>query len=111
MLVGVASGPVIAASVEICDRMRGSTLQVRGGVAESLALPFDGDDYLGRGANFAARICDAAEEGEVLCDEDCTGSVPSWILRGPVRKIEVAGMGEHTVLVLKRKNPSREPGA
>jgi len=111
MLVGVASGPVIAASVEICDRMRGSTLQVRGGVAESLALPFDGDDYLGRGANFAARICDAAGEGEVLCDEDCTGSVPSWVWRGPGRKIEVAGMGEHTVLVLKRKPPGQDPGA
>lgn len=102
MLVGVVSGPVIAACVEVCDRMRGATLQVRGGVAESLALPFDGDDYLGRGANFAARICDMAGEGEVLCDIDCSESVPAWVRRTETREIEVRGMGSHKVLVLRR---------
>lgn len=102
MLVGVVSGPVIAACVEVCDRMRGATLQVRGGVAESVALPFDGDDYLGRGANFAARICDMAGEGEVLCDIDCADAVPTWIQRVETREIEVRGMGLHKVLVLRR---------
>lgn len=103
MLVGVASGPVIAACVEICDRMDRETLRVRGGVAESLALPFDGDDYLGRGANFAARICDMANEGEVLCDEDCTEAVPTWVQHDGNRRIDVRGMGTHTVLVLRRE--------
>jgi class 3 adenylate cyclase len=103
MLVGVASGPVIATCVEVCDSMQGSRLLARGGVAVSVALPFDGDDYLGRGANFAARICDMAEEGEVLCDTDCEGSVPGWIRCVGRRTVEVKGMGVYEVLALKRK--------
>jgi class 3 adenylate cyclase len=103
MLVGVASGPVIATCVEICDAMEGRRLRARGGVAVSVALPFDGDDYLGRGANFAARICDMADEGEVLCDTDCSASVPNWVQCSAVREVEVKGMGNYEVLALKRR--------
>lgn len=102
MLVSVASGPAIAACVEICDKMRDQRLQVRGGVAVSVALPFDGDDYLGRGANFAARLCDASNEGEVLCDVDCRDHIPGWVTVRDTREIEVRGMGTHQVYVLRR---------
>lgn len=102
MLVGVASGPVVSACVEICDVMKTARLQVRAGVAVSVALPFDGDDYLGRGANFAARICDAANEGEVLCDIDCKDHIPKWILKKETRTVDVRGMGIYEVLVLVR---------
>lgn len=101
MLVAVTTGPVVSACVEICERMRHAPLPARSGVAVSVALPFDGDDYLARGANFAARLCDLADEGEVLCDVDCTQGIPSWVQVVQEREIEVRGMGAHTVLVLK----------
>jgi class 3 adenylate cyclase len=82
--------------------MKTARLQVRAGVAVSVALPFDGDDYLGRGANFAARICDAANEGEVLCDIDCKDHIPKWILKKETRTVDVRGMGIYEVLVLVR---------
>lgn len=100
MLVSVADGPVIAACVEICDRMRDAELRARGGVSVSVALPFDGDDYLARGANFAARLCDIAEPGEVLCDIDCAVHIPAWVQRNGERSVDVRGMGSYTVLSL-----------
>lgn len=103
MLVGVSSGPVIATCVEVCDIMGTKTLGARGGVATSIALPFDGDDYLGRGANFAARLCDMAEEGEVLCDMDCKESIPTWVACSRGRDVEVKGMGVYEVLALRHR--------
>lgn len=100
MLVGVQSGPVVATAVEICGRARGWRLQARAGVAVSAALLFDGDDYIGRGANFASRICDAAHPTETLCDVDCEAALPSWVQVRERRRVEVRGMGEHEVLVL-----------
>lgn len=100
MLVGVDSGPVIATCVELCTRMRSSTLQLRAGVSVSTALPFDGDDYLARGANFASRLCNMANEGETLCDSDCREDIPTWVEVIEERSVEAKGMGEHTVLVL-----------
>jgi adenylate cyclase len=102
MLVGVATGPVVASAVELCARMDGSPLRLRGGVAVSMALIFDGDDYLGRGANFAARICDAAAPGEVLCDPDCFTAIPEWVAVVGSRGVSVRGMGHHDVLRLAR---------
>jgi adenylate cyclase len=100
MLVGVDTGPVVAAAVEICARMETSPLRLRGGVAVSEALLFDGDDYLARGANFAARICDAADVGQVLADQDCSADIPDWVEVLGGRAVTVRGMGAHTVLRL-----------
>jgi adenylate cyclase len=103
MLVGVASGPVLAAAVELTASMRNSQLQARAGVAVSSALVFDGDDYLARGANFAARICDAAEPSEVLCDKDVAPAIPEWVETTATRDVVVRGMGSHEVLSLAAK--------
>jgi class 3 adenylate cyclase len=100
MLVGVSTGPVVAAAAEVCARLSSSVLPMRAGVAVSSALLFDGDDYLGRGANFASRLCDAAEPGEVLCDPDCLAAVPPWIRVVGSRTVVVRGMGAHDVAVL-----------
>jgi len=100
MLVGVQSGPVVATAVEICGRVRNARLQARAGVAVSAALLFDGDDYIGRGANFASRICDAAQPTETLCDLDCEAALPRWVRVIGRRHVEVRGMGPHEVLVL-----------
>ena len=100
MLVGVRTGPVVASVVELCARMADAPLQLRGGVSVSVALLCDGDDYLARGANFAARICDAADAGEVLVDLDCLGDVPDWVQVTGRRSVPVRGMGAFSVAQL-----------
>lgn len=100
MLVGVSAGPVIATAAELVDRWDPTDLAIRAGVSVSWALLLDGDDYLARGANFAARICDVAEPGEVLCDLDCLEAAPAWIRPLDTRTISVRGMGDHQVVRL-----------
>jgi adenylate cyclase len=101
MLVGVSTGPVIASAVEILHRWSPDTLKARAGVSVSHALLLDGDDYLARGANFAARICDAADADEVLCDADCLAAVPTWVQRTGTRHVDVRGMGRYEVTALR----------
>lgn len=100
MLVGVRSGPVIATAAEICSRQGHQPLLARAGVAVSPVLLFDGDDYLGRAANFAARICDDAPPGRVLCDHDCAEAIPDWVDRVGAQEVAVRGMGTFSVLIL-----------
>lgn len=101
MVVGVQSGPVVAAAAEVCARQQGAPLPARAGVAVSEVLLFDGDDYLGRAANFAARICDDAPGGMVLCDMDCAPAIPGWVEVLGDQRVEIRGMGEHQVLQLR----------
>jgi adenylate cyclase len=98
MVVGVSSGPVLASVVEICARMSDAPLALRGGVSVSMALLCDGDDYLARGANFAARLCDAAGQHEVLVDRDCEADLPEWVVVTGERLVSVRGMGEFEVV-------------
>ncbi len=100
MLVGVRTGPVLATATEICSRQQYQPLPARAGVAVSPVLLFDGDDYLGRAANFAARICDDAPPGRVLCDQDCADSIPEWVEQVGAQQVSVRGMGTFNVLVL-----------
>lgn len=99
-LVAVTPGCIIAACAEAASGGFADPLLVRGGVAVSDALLFDGDDYIGRGVNFAARLCDAAEPGEILGDEDCFAAVPYWVDITERRVVVLKGMGEHRVMVL-----------
>jgi class 3 adenylate cyclase len=100
MVVGVQTGPTLATAVELCAAFSGSQLPLRAGVSVSAALLFDGDDYLGRGANFAARLCNAAEPGEVLSDTDCLVARPEWVAVTATREVTVRGMGTFQVAVL-----------
>jgi class 3 adenylate cyclase len=109
MIVGVSVGPTVAAAVELCARMRDEPLKVRAGVAVSPALLFDGNDYLGRGANFAARLCAAADPDETLCDIDCAASIPGWIDVAGTRSVVVHGMGAHDVLIIQARNGTDLP--
>lgn len=102
MLVGVSSAPVIATAAELVIAAPSpAVLPARAGVSVSHALLLDGDDYLARGANFAARICDLAEPDEVLCDLDCIDGIPTWIQVAHTRALDVRGMGAYTVASLQ----------
>jgi class 3 adenylate cyclase len=94
MLVGLEVGPTIAAGAELIARYRGQTLTLRGGIAHGWVLLFDGDDYIGRPANLAARLCQAAGPGELLAIGYPAELLPRWVQVGGTRTVELHGIGE-----------------
>ena len=93
MLVGTSPGPVIAAAGELLLRFVDESFDVHGGIAGGTVLLFEGDDYIGRPVNMAARLCEAAGPGEMLCyglDED----VPEWIDRSGTVTVRAMGIGD-----------------
>lgn len=46
--------------------VRGCPLPLRGGVAAGRVILFEGDDYVGRPVNLAARLCDEAQPHQLL---------------------------------------------
>jgi class 3 adenylate cyclase len=95
MLVGVEQGPVVATVAELVVRSAAAGLDTHAGLAGGTVLLFEGDDYVGRPPNLAARLCDAAEPGEILAGSIDDG-LPEWVeVKGSVT-VEVAGVGELT---------------
>lgn len=93
MLVGVEVGPTIAAATELIARYDVDVLPLRGGVAHGWVLLFEGDDYIGRPANLAARLCDAANPGEVLAVGYGPADLPDWVEVKGMRDVTVHGLG------------------
>jgi class 3 adenylate cyclase len=93
MLVGVEEGPILASVAEVVLRTRSVGLDTHAGVASGKVLLFEGDDYVGRPPNLAARLCDVAESGEILA-HSLTGPLPSWVETRNSITLEIAGVGE-----------------
>jgi class 3 adenylate cyclase len=67
MLVGVDSEPVVTATLAIGARQTSrGRLAMRAGIASGAVILVEGDEYVGRPVNIAARLCDRASAGEVL---------------------------------------------
>ena len=92
MLVGVDEGPLIASVAELVLRSPAAGIDTHAGLASGTVLFFEGDDYVGRPANLASRLCDVAEPGEILADS-LHGELPRWIEVTGRRGVEVTGMG------------------
>lgn len=58
-------------------------LQIRAGLAQGPVIMFEGDDYIGRATNVAARMCDAAAPGQVLATPEVATGAPRWVSAGP----------------------------
>jgi class 3 adenylate cyclase len=101
LLVGVLPGPTVATVAELTGRFETISLDLRAGVASGVALLFDGDDYIGRPVNLAARLCDEAGPGELLADESSLRGQPEWVRSGDPRTVEVRGVGEVEVRPLR----------
>jgi hypothetical protein len=89
----VAPGPVIAAVAELLLRFRDDEFEIHAGVAGGTVLLFEGDDYIGRSVNLAARLCEAAAPSEILSfglDED----VPDWVEIGGSVTVRAMGIGD-----------------
>jgi class 3 adenylate cyclase len=93
MIVGVEVGPTLATAAELIGRYDGSTLAVRGGFAHGQALIMDGDDYIGRPTNLAARLCQAARPEELLAVGYPAETLPTWIKVLGVRSVTLPGLG------------------
>jgi adenylate cyclase len=99
MLVGVDAEPVVAAVMAICHRM-GETgeLDMRAGIATGPVILLEGDDYVGRAVNIAARLCERAEAGQVLAARDGL-AVPEWVEEGDIPALGIRGLAEPVELV------------
>lgn len=74
MLVGVEHPPLVQCALTIQDWMPpGPWPPLRGGVCTGQALLFEGDDYVGRAVNIAARLCAAAAPGQILVADGARG--------------------------------------
>jgi adenylate cyclase len=93
MIVGVDVGPTIAAAVEIVARYTKQPLALRGGFAHGNVLILDGDDYIGRPINLAARLCESAGPGELLAMGYPAESLAPWIVVQDTRSLTLQGLG------------------
>jgi class 3 adenylate cyclase len=93
MLIADSVGPAVAAAAELIARCDRNTLKVRGGLADGWALLFDGDDYIGRPVNLAARLSQAARPGELLAVGYPPSTFPVWIEVLGTRDLTLKGVG------------------
>lgn len=95
MVVGVQAGPTVAAVAELMARVGAtSRLQLRAGVSRGGVILFQGDDYIGRAVNIAARLCDVAQPGEMLATPRVAAEAPDWVCRLDTRSVELRGVGQ-----------------
>jgi class 3 adenylate cyclase len=66
-------------------------LDLRAGVAQGPVIMFEGDDYIGRAANVASRLCDIAPRGQILATREAASLAPRWVKAGPLRPYVVHG--------------------
>ena len=96
MLVGVEAEPVVAAVVAIEHRFRAAhaRLALRGGIAAGDVILLEGDDYVGRAVNLAARLADVAGPHQILAADDAQLELPAWVDAAPAGSLEVKGFAE-----------------
>ena len=95
MLVGVEEGPLVATVAELVLRSQTDGIDTHAGLASGTVLLFEGDDYVGRPANLAARLCEAAEPGEILA-HSLHRELPVWVETQDSKRITLSGVGEVT---------------
>lgn len=80
MIVGVEHLPLVQCALAIQAWMPpGPWPPLRGGVCSGQVLLFEGDDYVGRAVNIAARLCAAAAPGQILVADGGSGATPTEI--------------------------------
>lgn len=90
MLVGVDTTQLVCAAFEIVmtDVDGSERLRTGAGIAVGEVLVFEGDDYIGRNVNLAARLCDVAQAGELLAAQGVEADLPESLemtARPPLR--------------------------
>jgi class 3 adenylate cyclase len=93
MVVGVEQAGVIEFVTDLEQRASAvcAPLQLRAGVATGRALLFEGDDYIGSAVNMAARLCDFAQNVDVLMPTMHLDRLPEGVSAEPFGEIELRG--------------------
>jgi class 3 adenylate cyclase len=93
MLSSTMADALVALAIEIDVRMNqeAPALPVRIGLAHGPVIMFEGDDYIGRAVNLAARLCDRAQPREVLAAGSMAECGPAWVTASSVGPTEVRG--------------------
>jgi len=101
MLVGVEAEPLVAAVVAIEHRFRAAhaRLALRAGIAAGDVILLEGDDYVGRAVNLAARLVDLAEPHQILAADDSHLDLPEWVHAAPAGSMEVKGFADAVAVV------------
>lgn len=96
MLSSTMIDAVAALVVELDNRMAGviPSLPLRAGLDSGPVIMFEGDDYIGRPVNAAARLCDTAGPGEILATPRVVGGLPGWMEAGGPDPVAVRGLSE-----------------
>jgi len=103
MLVATEPRPLIDAVLRMEQTLdqRGCPLPLRGGIAAGRVILFEGDDYIGRAVNLAARLCDEADPHQLLitaslfdaAGEGLAGAqLGSRYVRGFTRSVEIVDL-------------------
>jgi adenylate cyclase len=100
MLVGVETPPLLNAVVEVKWALaEGTPLPMRAGLAMGPVMVFEGDDYVGRVVNLAAKLCDLASPGQCLAPSSVGPRCPPGLLAKPVGPRRARGFTELVDLV------------
>ncbi|MGI8794953.1 MAG: hypothetical protein ACR2H3_17555 [Acidimicrobiales bacterium] len=105
MLVGVEAGPLVAAVLEMEERVdRGShPLKLRAGITQGRVILFEGDDYIGSAVNLAARLSDRAGPHEIVAQPTLAPVVPPWAEWEKVGPVEIRGFHKPIPLIRLRR--------
>ena len=93
MLVSIEARPLIEGVIEIERRVdQGeSPLVLRGGLAGGEVILMEGDDYIGRAVNLAARLSQEAEPHEILVTPELAALAPPWVEARPIEALHLRG--------------------
>lgn len=105
MLVATEPRPLLDAVLRMEQALdgRGCALPLRGGIAAGRVILFEGDDYIGRPVNLAARLCDEADPHQILVTASLFDAAGEGLahrrlgrraIRGFNRLVDVVVMGE-----------------
>ena len=92
MMVGVEPTPTIALGAHLIHHFADSGVDVRIGIATGTVLLFEGDDYIGEPVNLAAKLCAAAQPGEILATGD-EADLPDWVRSEGEVSVRIKGVG------------------
>ncbi len=93
MIVGVEQCSVLEFITDLETRAARvcAPLMLRAGVATGHALLFEGDDYIGSAVNMAARLCDIAQNFDVLMPTMHLERLPEGVCAEPFGEVDLRG--------------------
>jgi len=91
MLSSPDTEAVVAMVIELARVPTAEPLEIRAGLAQGAVIMFEGDDYIGRAANVASRLSDAAAPGQVLATREVASLAPRWVEPSPIRPYPAPG--------------------